>query len=452
MSLNFGGINEMNGMKIIKNQPLMIGFILLYVLPPLGMAWLAALGVMEWTDMIKKRRSLPRDSISILFMLMALASVGAALINFQIIYLLSTLMILAYMGVYLYYLHHHEFLQIRQYVWITIFGGGYLYLSDKLFHFFSSHSLLGQGVSLMTGHLLLGFTKHNRLYGSAYNPNYACYLLILALAFLLVELLRAIRRKNYKMGAFCLALLPIISLAIYDTGSRAGFIIMLLLQLLFLAKLDKRLFFAVAGVIVLLSPFIFKFMPRSDNTSSSLGDRMSIWKNSIRIFFEQPLFGTTPVGFSSQYFKLTGHTVSHAHDLFLSIFDSSGVVVGLFFIAIMLFSGYSLFQCLRSDKKNRYSVNLFLFSLPTIIAYGIMDFTLSSPQVLLIVLALVAYWIRYTSQMHVFTNFRGFHRKFTTIRYSGGQIDQKEQKREAGLIRSLPDHSQGPYASEKERF
>lgn len=435
----FGGIYKMNGIKIIRNQPLMIGFILLYILPPLGIAWLAALGAVEWTDRVRKRRPLPKDAISILFMLMALASVGAALSTLRIFYLLSTLMILGYMGVYLYYLHHHEFLQIRQYVWITIFGGVYLYLSDKFFHLFSDHSLVGQGVALMTGHLLLGFTRENRLYGSAYNPNYACYLLILALAFLLVELLRAIGRNNYRTGALCLVLLPILGLAVYDTGSRAGFIIMLLLLLLFLAKLDKRLFFAASGGIVLLSPLIFRFMPRSENTSSSLGDRLTIWKNSLHIFFEQPLFGTTPLGFPIQYFNLTGRMVSHAHDLFLSIFDSSGVFVGLFFTAIMLFSGYLLFQCLRSDKKNRYAVNLFLFSLPTIIAYGIMDFTLSSPQVMLIVLALVAGWIRYTSQMRAFTNFRSADRKVASIHYSGVQIDQQQQKREADLIHSLTD-------------
>lgn len=418
----------------------MIGFALLYALPPVGMAWLAALGIMEWADMIKSKRSLPRDSISILFVLMTLASIGAALSNYQLMYLLSTLMIIAYFGIYLYFLHHPDLLQLRQFVWMTIFGGIYLYFSDKVFRLFSNHTVVGQGFSLMTGHLLLGFTKQNRLYGSAYNPNYACYLLILALAFLLVELLRALRQRNYRLVALAVILLPVLSFAIYDTGSRAGFIIMLLLQLLFFLRLDRRLFFAVTAAAAMLSPLVFRVMPRSENTGVSFDDRLYIWKNSIHIFTEQPLFGTTSIGFPNQYFNLTGHAISHAHNLFLAIFDSSGAVVGLFFIGVISISGYYLFQYLRKENKHRYSANLFLFSLPTIIAYGIMDFTLSSPQVLIIVLALVAFWTRCMARMRMFRDVRSARREHVVIHISPeGQLGQRQQKKEASLIHSLPD-------------
>ncbi|WKB36481.1 hypothetical protein QS257_05085 [Terrilactibacillus sp. S3-3] len=76
---------------------------------------------------------------------------------------------------------------------------------------------------MLTGGMLIGYNHHDRLFGSAYNPNYASYLLVLAIAFLLAELLQAIKKGAEKQIGFSLILLALLSFGVFDTGSRAGF-------------------------------------------------------------------------------------------------------------------------------------------------------------------------------------------------------------------------------------
>lgn len=379
----------------IKNRPAEFGYILLFILPPIGIAWLAVLGIREWAMMIRKKMKLAADPVSILFILLILASIGASLTNGRPEDLLSTAMLTAYFGVYLYLLHNPGKLRLSKYMWITIMGGAYLYFSDWFFDLVGRFVVISPAVSLLTGHLLLGFNRQDRLYGSAYNPNYACYLLILALALLMVELLRSIRLHNTRMIAAELALLGVLSMGIYATGSRAGFVIMLLVLIFFVYKWNKKLFFATSVLTVTSVPFLINVMPRGDSAGFSMHQRINIWKNSLDVFLQHPLFGTTSLDFSTAYYQLTGHTIAHAHNLFLSVFASSGAICGVFFTGLIITGSFSLLKAVHTERGYlSHRVTLFLFSLPTIIAYGLLDFTLSSPQVMLVVLALVSFWIR----------------------------------------------------------
>lgn len=379
----------------IKSRPAEFGYILLFILPPLGIAWLAGLGIREWTLRIRKKMKIATDPVSILFILLILASVGATLTSGRPEDLLSTAMLTAYFGIYLYLLSNPGKLRLSKYMWITIMGGVYLYFSDWFFDFIGRFVTIPPAVSLMTGHLLMGFNRQDRLYGSAYNPNYACYLLILATALLMVELLRSIRLRNFRMIGVELFLTAILALGIYATGSRAGFIIMLLIFMFFIFKWNKKLFLAASVASAASIPLIINIIPRGDSAGLSMDQRISIWKNSIDVFLQHPLFGTTSLDFSTAYYQLTGHTIAHAHNLFLSIFASSGVVCGIFFTWLIISGSFSLLRAVHTEKGYlTHRITLFLFALPTIVTYGILDFTLSSPQVMLVVLALVSFWIR----------------------------------------------------------
>ncbi|RYL88969.1 O-antigen ligase domain-containing protein [Sporolactobacillus sp. THM7-4] len=429
-----GGIMMASQIQEIKKNPIAAGLVVLFILPPLGMLWFVILGISEWLD-VKNKREMPTDMVSMLFILMMLASAGATMINLQPDYLLSTLMIGGYLSIYLYFLHHPDYLHLRQYLWITIFGGIYIYFSEKIFDLFSFTSPAGKVVALMTGHFLFGYMKHDRLFGSAFNPNYACYLLILALSFLLVEFLRAIRFRDNKRISVSLILLAILDLGIYETGSRAGFVIMLLLHLLFLFKWNKRWFITAAVATVLFSPSIYQWMPRSDDTGVSMDKRLEIWKTSLHIIAEHPVFGATSFGFRDDYVRLTGHAIPHAHDLFLAVFSISGVICGLFFIAIVMISGYRLIRLQMKAGNNSYYADLFLFSLPTIIAYGLMDFELSSPQILIIVFGLLSFWSRYMKRMRGVAPSYHFQMKYSAKRR---QVPG-ERRSKATSIHSLKD-------------
>ncbi|MCQ2010877.1 O-antigen ligase domain-containing protein [Sporolactobacillus sp. STSJ-5] len=392
----------MNGLDKVKQKPFILGFILLYVLPPIGMAWFVGCAILEWRSQISKKHALPTDLISLLLALMAIASIGSVLINWQVTDLLSTLILIGYLGIYMYWLRHPEHLHIRQFVWITIWGGVYIFFSEKVLNLIPHDSIVGTAVSFLTGHFLFGYRGMPRLYGSTFNPNYACYLLILALAFLSVELLRALQLKNKQLIVLSLLILPILDLGIYQTGSRAGFAIMFLIHLLFLYKLSIRAFIPVAALVMISAPFLYQWMPRSGGTESSMAKRIEIWGNSWHIFTENPFFGATTFGFGRDYAALNGEMIPHAHDLFLSVLSSSGIFCGLFFLAVIVINTFQLFKAQRMSAKTNYSAALFLFSLPTIILYGIMDFTLSSPQVMIMVLVLLSYWVRYSARMNQF--------------------------------------------------
>lgn len=382
-------------LKKMDRNPLTSGLALLYVLPPIGMAWFIVQSVLKWKEMIQRRRPVSADPVGILLLMMIFASIGAALSRHQYIDFLSTLVLTGYFIIYLFMHRQPESLHLRRFVWVTIFGGIYLYVSERIFEHFSFDSAPGQVIAFMTGHQPFGYLGHGRLFGSAFNPNYACYLLILSLAFLSVELLRAIRSGDRRTIILSLILLPFLDLAIYQTESRAGIVIMAFLHLLFLYKLSRRVFVPVFAVSLLASPLLYRLMPRADNTELSLGKRIAIWKNSLHIFTDNPVFGATSFGFREDYVVRTGHMIPHAHDLFLAIFSISGLFCGSFFIAVVVWSVYNLIKLQRIGKQSTYQADLFLFALPTIIMYGLMDYPLSSPQIMIIFLAIMSYWVRY---------------------------------------------------------
>ncbi|MDF2911008.1 MAG: O-antigen ligase protein [Sporolactobacillus laevolacticus] len=425
-----------NGLAKVKQQPIILGLILLYVLPPVGMAWFVGYALLEWRAQFMEKKSLPTDLISLLLALMAASSIGAVLVSWQVADLLSTLILVGYLGIYLFWLRHPEQLHIRQFAWITIWGGVYIYFSEKLLSMIPKESIFGQAASFLTGHVLFGYNGKPRLYGSTFNPNYGCYLLILALAFLSVELLRAIHMKNTQLIVLSLLIIPVLDLGIYETGSRAGFVIMLLLHLLFLYKLSLRIFIPIAAIVLVSAPFLYHWMPRSNGTESSMAKRLEIWGNSWHIFTENPFFGATTLGFRRDYAALNGELIPHAHDLFLAIFSSSGVFCGLFFLFVLGISGYSLIKAQRLSTKTNYQTSLFLFALPTIIAYGIMDFTLSSPQVMIMVLILLSYWTRYAARMNQFMRLQK-----TLKRFLNGKVQMTKKSSKPAMLQTSKELS-----------
>ncbi|RYM02926.1 O-antigen ligase domain-containing protein [Sporolactobacillus sp. THM7-7] len=426
----------MNGEQTVQKQSLTIGLVLLYILPPMGMAWLVVFAISEWIDLIKQKHDFQKDFVTVLLVMMLLASIGAAISNRQFTDLLSTLILIGYLGIYLYTVNHPHQLPLKRFIWLTIFGGIYIFFSDKMLHFLNNSSPIGQAVSFLTGHFLFGYSGKHRLFGSTFNPNYACYLLILALAFLLVELLHAIRIRNKKSVVLMLVFMLILDFGIYETGSRAGFVIMLLLKLLFLFKLNRRWAIAASFLVVFFAPTIYQWIPRTDVTASSMDKRIYIWKTSLRIFMENPVFGTTSFGFREESTRLAGYMIPHAHDLFLAIFSTSGIFCGLFFIGLILISGYGLVKAQRIKHRNKYSADLFLFALPTIIAYGIMDLPLSSPQIMIVVLILMSFWMRYMKQMELFRSLPDPLSSF----FGKGELAEKRKEKETASIRTLRDH------------
>ncbi|MDP4087396.1 MAG: O-antigen ligase family protein [Bacillota bacterium] len=380
--------------NFMREQPIMAGLALLIFLPPIGIFYMFFLGGKEIFRNIKARKGIPFDFITVLFLIMFLSSIGSALQQQHLIYLLVSITIVLFYGVYLLALTQNMSTQINYFSWIFIFGGVYQYIFGLLNRVLFIKGWSNSIVGYLTGSHLLGFLGHNRLYGSAYNPNYSAFLLVFALGFLLVKLLKTIRCKTFKQLLLYIPLLILIILGINATGSRSGFGVILVLFGIFLLRLSLRFTILTITLICINGYWLFQIFPRSHEIISNFGTRMYIWKNSIDLIMQYPQFGLNPIGFPEKYFAQTGHHAAHAHNIFLAFFTDFGIIAGMVFVG---FSIVILFNIIKLLKYNGSKVffEWFLFSIPILGLTGLLDFPLSSPQIALPALILVSKWQQY---------------------------------------------------------
>ncbi|KQL51505.1 hypothetical protein AN964_21355 [Heyndrickxia shackletonii] len=378
-----------------REQPLAAALALLIVLPPIGILYMLTLGAMEMFRVIKGTREIPLDIITILFSILFLSTIGAAIQQQQWSYLSVSLSIIGFYGVYLFSMNLNKVTQMRHFSWVIIFGGIYQYLFGTfclmLFRTGWTNKLFGY----LTGSELLGFLSHKRLYGSAYNPNYSAFLLVFAMGFLLAELLKAIKMKVYKRIVLYCTFLVFLVAGIIETGSRSGFGVMLILFGIFLLRLSWKWSLFTASILIANGFWLYRFIPRSYDIFKNFETRLFIWKNSINLIKEYPSFGLTPLGFPTEYFNLTGHQAAHAHNIFLAFFTDFGILAGVVFVGITIIF---MFQFLKMLKYNHSKsiFDWFLFSLPILGLTGILDFPLSSPQIALPAIIIVSKWQQYT--------------------------------------------------------
>jgi O-antigen ligase len=378
----------------MRVQPLMSALVLLIVFPPVGFCYMLVLGGKEIYRLLKDRKGISFDIVTILFLIMFLSTIGAALQQQHLSYLLVLLIIVCYYGVYLFSLHHNKLTQIKNFSWVVIFGGVYQYLFGPLNQLFFREGWTNNLVGYITGSHLMGFLSHNRLYGSAYNPNYSAFLLVLAMGFLLVEFLKAIKCKAYKRLFLYVPLFVVIVAGIFATGSRSGFGVLVVLIGIFLFRLSWRSTILSAVLILVNGYWLYNIIPRSTDINSNLATRTFIWKNSIDLILQYPQFGMTPMGFPTLYFNQTGHHAAHAHNIFLAFFADFGIIAGMVFVGLTITIIFNLLKLLRYHRRKAL-FDWFLFSIPILGLTGLLDFPLSSPQVALPALVLVGMWQQY---------------------------------------------------------
>lgn len=385
--------------KTLK-KPLMLGTLLTFVLPPIGILILAIIGISYLIKKIRLKQPFPTGIVTLFFITIIINSIVSSFIHHLNGYIETPILLISYFGLYLYIYDHLVRQDISAYKWIVISGGVYIFLFDKLHHALSAIGINLGVINYITGSALLGYPlKNNRLYGSTYNPNYAAFLLLLSLAFLLAYLLYYFRKKLYNHILFTLPILLVLMVGVYDTGSREGFITMLLMFGVFLFRLNWKVIPLIATIILLNVQNLLKFIPRHNMIDLSLQGRLKIWGYSIKLFLQNPEVGVTETGFSTSYYNLSGDNVAHAHNIFLSVFAEYGLLGGVLFVAVTAVTGFKLTQFIFQSKKFRMN-DWFVLSLPIILLTGILDDPLSSPQIMFPTLILLGVFQRYTAHIH----------------------------------------------------
>lgn len=391
--------------KSFREKITIFNLILCFVMPPVGILFLLVSGFISMYRNYKMKLYRFKSTSFIFFLSLIISSVGSSIELKNPIYSLMALIIIGYWGLYLRIDYKNSSLTFQQYRFVMIFGAVYSCFvgwTVKWMHF-----SLVEG--FLTGTVMFDdpTTKdYSRLIGIAYNPNFNMYLLLLSLAFLLVEMMYSLQKRLFKNIAWQMLIVIILSKGIYDTGSRSAFAIMLFLYLLFFLRWSKMAFAFIAITFGIEYKRLFGLMPRSGFIDPSMNTRELIWQNSFKLWRKHPVFGATSYGFPQEFAKFLQQNykkipsalinVPHSHDMFLGILSEYGIVGEMAFLLVLVVNIYQYIRMFFAKKKR--FVEPFIFSLPVVVLTGIFDEPNYSPQIAIFTIFLLGFWNRYANK------------------------------------------------------
>lgn len=427
-----GSFNGRWRLLFVKNWPIEIGVLLIFVLPPIGMLWLFILGWLQIQREIKANGKFPFNMTVFFFLCLMVSTVAAAIAAKNLEYILALAMLLGYLGLYLRAKESSRVSLFKGYQLMVIIGGCYSILTKLLPEPLRANPIWGL---LLGTKWLGGSTLDPRLVGSAYNPNFASFLLLISFSFVLSRMLKQKKIFSSKLKLDWLMLL-FLGYGIVATQSRACVVTMLIIFLMFLLRYRRKLGLWASIVVVLFLPFLSHLMPRSDSIGMSTDVREQIWLNSIRVWEQHPLFGTTPIGFQEVYSEF-GAPVPHAHDILLAFFTEYGTLGGLAFVVFLVWSGVKYLSLVKNSSDHKIMVDTFILSLPILLFTGIFDHPLSSPQTALAVIPLLGFWDGYTepvSKLDYEVGIGGIYRFFPAKFLELAIFRKREKKKEHNML------------------
>lgn len=148
-----------------------------------------------------------------------------------------------------------------------------------------------------------------RIFSTLFYPNALAGAILLLLPALLEFVWQA--RERFTQGArlFLVAAVGATSLAcLYWSGSKGGWLLMLILALLWLLRLpfDPRLKRVLIGVVLVIGlvGFFWRYLGFFEKGATSVGARFDYWQAAARTTLAHPLFGTGPGTFAIPYAKI----------------------------------------------------------------------------------------------------------------------------------------------------
>ncbi|QJY43139.1 O-antigen ligase family protein [Lactiplantibacillus plantarum] len=378
--------------RLLTTSPFLTGLKLLAILPPVGIGWLIYLSRWQWLALLKHPRQFSRHDplLGFIVLLMGITTLNLNHHDYRSV-ILSVLMLFVLGNLWLLCRESTQSIAWHELRKFIIQFGLYITISGFAFHWLNQVLTLPTWLKFMLGDLLWGYAANqNRLFGSAYNPNDACCLLLIALGLLLTQLSHGSVHPFTRWPLINWFLVGLLCVGIYQTKSRTGLMIMIAILIMTTYQLCRHHRILVTTILIAGSLVVWHVFPRSASTITALQSRLTIWHNSFTIFKQAPYLGVTYFGFARHYLQLTGTYVPHAHDILLMLLASFGILGGAGFIYLVLSSGWHLTKYWHQYRTP--NLRYFMMTLPIILAYGLTDFVLSSMQVLIIILLIIACW------------------------------------------------------------
>ncbi|MGL4520970.1 MAG: O-antigen ligase family protein [Bacilli bacterium] len=378
------------------------GVLFCFIIPPLGMAWLFALGISQYIQHYQQQKIKIKSSSTALFLLLISCSIGAAFTLKSGSILLISLMLLSYWGLYLHLAQCSFRVTFGTLKWVYVGGAIYSCVVGKIAVLLPFPKWLG----LISGTYLFGkesFKNYDRISGVAYNPNFNMFLLLIGLALLFVELQRSIVQKKYRFAGLYIVFASLLTSGVVATESRAGFAAMILLYLLFFFRISRTLFIVIGSLGLFVSPWLINLMPRGEIVSNSIDVRETIWQNAFQIWKDNWLFGTTSLGFKDEYIARTGELVPHAHNMVFGIFTEYGLFGGVAISVVALLSILKVIIMFfyYGRKHTNHYFEYFLYLFPVFILTGFVDYPTFSPQIGLLTIIAASLWFKYSRRVYI---------------------------------------------------
>ncbi len=243
-------------------------------------------------------------------------------------------------------------------------------------------------------------TIHTRVYSTLGNPNLlAGYLLVV----LPICTILAIEHKNNLLKIFFITASILILVCLILTGSRGGYIGLLVSSILSIIvclnyfifqkniNKTKNLLLAISGIIglILFLTFLFPVITERLLTIFTLREhssnnyRVNVWIACFQMLKDNLFIGIGPGNstFRLAYglYMVTGFDALAAYNIFLEIAVEIGLLGSFIFILIFLLSFFKLHH-LFWQKKNIFSLGIFI-SLVGLLTHGMVDTVFFRPQI-----------------------------------------------------------------------
>lgn len=194
-------------------------------------------------------------------------------------------------------------------------------------------------------------SSYFRYSASGFDPNDIG--LTIALGVPIAWYLGTLVKGNWMSWVFRLYV-PLATIAIILTASRAAFISLMVAMVFVIASFTRLSLFNKCALFLLVlvsSLLTIKYIPSyswarlmtigSQVSAGDLGSRMNIWRSGLKAFLQDPFFGSGIGTFSFSVEPFLGVPMS-PHNLFLSIMVDLGIIGLLLFLAIVVAALYGL--------------------------------------------------------------------------------------------------------------
>ncbi|HOW60517.1 MAG TPA: O-antigen ligase family protein [Candidatus Moranbacteria bacterium] len=268
---------------------------------------------------------------------------------------------------------------------LYVFLDSEIFLEKIFMTIFLSTALVG-AISIV--YKILGIvTYDNRLQSFYLSPNYLAMYIAPGIFFGFYFLAKSFRKNAYGYGFFTNVFLLLLVLSplyyTYSYGAWMAACTSFLVLIVLAAKKRKFLFIAIflltiaaAFVLQINSPkFLDLFSERS-----SWASRTMVWKASVLMIKQNPVWGVGPGNFQTNYLSLQKYfppylqwAVPEPHNIFLAFWIQTGLLGLAGFLFLLFYVFRILLDILRDNKKNAaFAAPIFGFFLYTVL-HGLID-------------------------------------------------------------------------------